>query len=324
MSGRAQPGDPEGPAVEGIDVGLDAGIVGVDHLIVATADLDGTAAQWHRLGLRLTPPMRHAGGSTENSVWFVGGPDTEFYVELLAVHDRPRAGREGRRDLLRAIDGGGGPYRLMLQVESAERAAAALAGHGITAASRTVLRDDGSLIGTVVEPAGATGAGCPWALIAYEEGAAARRARHDQAGLFRHLLPLVRLDHLAVIVPYTGPGNGGLDVDAACGYWHRVLGVAQTGRVRGRGLDIRQLRIGATTLELIGPDGADSPVHRRPAGLAPMAAFEVADLDAVVSQVRAVGFELPDPAPGVLPRSRVSTVSADQLGGLALQLIAFE
>lgn len=112
-------------------------------------------------------------------------------------------------------------------------------------------------------------------------------------------------------------------LDAACGFWDSVLGVSLTGRVTGRGMDIRQLRIGDATLELIGPDGADSPVHQRPAGLASVTAFEVADLDAVVAHVRSRGFELADPAPGVLPGSRVSTVAPDQLGGLALQLITF-
>lgn len=296
--------------------GAGPGIVGIDHVIVATADLAGAAARWQALGLQLTAPMRHAASSTENSVFFVGGADTEFYVELLAVHDRARAEEEGRQDLLAAIDRGG-LYRLMLQVGSAEGAAGALAAHGIEASSREVRRDDGSLIGTVVEPADpdTTGAGCAVAFIAYEGGAEARRARHQAAGLFGHELPLARLDHLAVIAPE--------GVDAACAWWHAVLGLPVTGRVAGRGMDIRQLRIGDATLELIGPDGADSPVRQRPAGLAAVTAFEVADLDAVVAQVRSAGFELADPAPGVLPGSRVSTVAADQLGGLALQLICF-
>lgn len=291
-------------------------ITGIDHVIVATADLAGAAARWRALGLQLTPPMRHAGSSTENSVFFVGGPHTEFYVELLAVHDRERAEQEGRHELLDAVDRGSGLYRLMLQVASAGAAAQALAGHGIEVTTRTVHRDDGSLIGTVVEPAGPTGAGCAFALIAYEGGAEARRARHEAAGLFQHFLPLARLDHLAVIAP-----DG---VDEVCAFWATVLGVPQTGRVTGRGMDIRQLRIGDATLELIGPADADSPVRQRPAGLASVTAFEVADLDAVVAQVRSRGFELADPAPGVLPRSRVSTVTPDQLGGLALQLISFD
>jgi len=290
------------------------GVIGIDHVIVATADLAAAAARWQALGLQLTPPMRHAGASTENSVFFVGGTGTEFYVELLAVHDRARAEEEGRHDLLDAIDRGG-LHRLMLQIGSAEAATAALAAHGIETSSREVHRDDRSRIGTVVEPAGPTPAGCLFALVAYDGGAEARRARHDAAGLLRHDLPLARLDHLAVIAPDS--------VDAACAFWDTVLGVSVTGRVTGLGMDIRQLRIGDATLEIIGPDGADSLIHRRPAGLASVTAFEVADLDAVVAEVRRRGFDLVDPAPGVLPGSRVATVSPEQLGGLALQLIAF-
>ena len=86
---------------------------------------------------------------------------------------------------------------------------------------------------------------------------------------------------------------------------------------------IRQLRIGDATLELIGPDNPDSPVATRPGGLANVTAFEVADLDSVVALARERGFSLPDATSGVLPDSRVSTISPDQLAGLALQLIEF-
>ena len=288
-------------------------IIGVDHVILPTADLAGAAASWQALGLQLTPPMRHAGSSTENSVFFVGGPDTEFYVELLAVHDRARAVDEGRHDLLAALDRGG-LYRLMLQVTSIDDAVATLAAHGVAATTRSVRRDDGSLIGTVAEPADDTAAGCRFALIEYEGGAVARRDRHQVAGLFDHDFPLLRLDHLAVIAH---------DVERPCRFWETVLGVPTTGRVTGRGMDVRQLRVGDATVELIGPADADSPVHQRPQGLASVSAFEVADLDEVVALARLRGFELPDPAPGVLPASRVSTITPDQLGGLALQLIQF-
>lgn len=288
-------------------------LLGIDHVIAATADLEVAAARWEALGLRLTPAMRHDGSSTENRVFFVGGLASEFYVELLAVHDRALARREGRADLVAAVDRGG-PYRLMLEVASADEAARELVGHGISVSSREVRRDDGSLIGTVVEPRADTPAGCPFALIEYEGGGEQRRVRHHGAGLFEHDLPLRRLDHLAVIAG---------DVEGPCWFWHDVLGVDVSGQVSGRGLDIRQLRIGDATLELIGPSGPDSPVVQRPPGLAPVAAFEVSALDDVVEQARQRGFELPDGAPGVLPNSRVSTISADQLGGLALQLIEF-
>lgn len=287
-------------------------ILAIDHVILPTTDVRAHAQAWQTLGLRMTEPMRHAGTSTENSVFFVGGASTEFYVELLGVHDAGLATAEGRQDLVQAI-AAGGLFRLMLQVDAADDAVALFASHGIEASVRDVSRSDGSLIGRVVEPRTAA-AGCSLALIEYEGGPAARIDRHRAAGLFDHDLPLLRLDHLAAIT---------LDPDAACSFWADVLGVATTGRVRGRGMDIRQLRIGDATLELIGPDGPDSPVHARSEGLASVAAFQVADLDAVVAFVRARGFSIPDGAEGVLPDSRTATVSPDQLGGLALQLIQF-
>ncbi len=289
-------------------------ILGIDHVILGCGDLTPTAAAWERLGLRLTPPMRHHDASTENRVFFVGDADTEFYVELLTVHDRALAEREGRTELLAAI-GRGGLYRLMLQVESAQDARAHLEAHDVAVATRVVSRDDGSPIGTVVEPTGEVGAGCSFALIDYEAGAAPRRARHRTSGLFHHDFPLRRLDHLAVIAH---------DVDGPAAFWHDVLGVATTGNVVGRGMDIRQLRIGDATLELIGPHGDDSPVAQRPEGLVSVTAFEVSDLDQAIRRAQSLGFELPDAAAGVLPGSRVSTIGPDQLGGLALQLIAFD
>ncbi len=260
----------------------------------------------------MTDVMRHAGMSTENSVFFVGGAATEFYVELLGVHDPGLAAVEGRQDLVQAIEAGG-LFRLMLQVDSAEGAVAHLASHGIAATSREVRRPDGSLIGRVTEPR-TSAAGCSFALIEYEEGPVERVDRHRAGGLFDHDLPLLRLDHLAAIT---------LDPDATCSFWADILGVPTTGRVLGRGMDIRQLRIGDATLELIGPDGANSAVLTRSEGLAGVTAFEVNDLDAVVEAVRARGFSVPDGASGVLPNSRTATVSGDQLGGLALQLIEF-
>ncbi|MDA3041182.1 MAG: VOC family protein, partial [Actinomycetota bacterium] len=237
-------------------------LLAIDHVILPTADVLASADRWRTLGLRMTEPMRHAGSSTENSVFFVGGATTEFYVELLGVHDPVLAAAEDRQDLMRAIDDGG-LFRVMLQVESAGDAAAHLASHGIDTSSRDVQRSDGSPIGRVVEPQ-TSAAGCSLAFIEYEGGPVARIDRHREGGLFDHALPLQRLDHLAAIT---------FDPDATCGFWADVLGVPVTGRANGRGMDIRQLRIGDATMELIGPDGADSPIATRSEGLISMAAF---------------------------------------------------
>lgn len=303
-------------------------ITGIDHVILPVSDVATAGAPFERLGLTLTPPMRHGGGATENRVFFVGSPAGEVYVELLSVlasagnhgdgdglerhgnNDHPAAGPgPAARGL-----GHGGLARLVLVVDDADAAVAALASRGTEASARQVHRADTSLIGTVVDVA--SGAlGCPIGLIAYAESAAARRERHEAAGLFRHALPLRRLDHLAVISH---------DLGAVEEAWAKVLGLAVVGEVRGRGMVIRQVAVGDAIVELIGPDGPTSPVHERLGGLASVTAFEVADLDGAVAIARANGFALAEPAPGVLPNSRVSVVSPDQLGGLALQLIEFD
>jgi len=101
------------------------------------------------------------------------------------------------------------------------------------------------------------------------------------------------------------------------------LGVPTFGEVRGRGLIIHQMKAGDGILELLGPETPDSPLASRPRGLMSMTAFEVADLDAAVEAARAAGFTLPDASPGVLPGTRTSTISPDQLGGLAMQLLEY-
>ncbi|MFN0089266.1 MAG: VOC family protein [Acidimicrobiales bacterium] len=258
-------------------------ITTIDHLIVPVADLAAAAAPFERLGLNLTPPMHHAGAGTSNRVFFVGNEATEFYVELLA--------------------GGGerGEVRLMLQVDSADAAAEALAEAGIRCDRREVYRDDSSLIGSVVNPR-TRAAGCGVGLIEYDADRLERVAGHRAAGRFEHELELRRLDHLAVITA---------DLDATARFWAEVLGVPVAGEVTGRGMVIRQLRIGDAVLELVGAD--------RPPGLVPMAAFEVADLDAAAAHVRARGVAIEDPAPSVLPASRVARCSPD--GRFTLQLI---
>jgi hypothetical protein len=49
----------------------------------------------------------------------------------------------------------------------------------------------------------------------------------------------------------------------------------------------------------------------------------VPDLDAAVRQARAAGFTAPDPAPGVLPGTRVATIRGPELAGVNLQLLQY-
>lgn len=285
----------------------------IDHVILAIDDLAGSAAPFEQMGLSLTSPMRHLDAATENRVFFVGNDNTEFYVELLTVHDQELAQETGRQELLEAI-GRGGLMRVMLEIDDAAQARAALASAGMTLLEdRTVSREDGSLIGEVLVPESGS-LGLDVGFITYAEPSAERRRRHAEAGRFQHQLPLLRLDHLAAFVS---------DVDAATAVWQSVLGIELSGRVVGRGMVIHQLRIGDAVLELIAPDGPDSPVADRPKGLASMAAFEVDNLPACRSLLFDQGFQPTEVAGGVLPNSETVVVGGDQLSGFTLQLISF-
>jgi catechol 2,3-dioxygenase-like lactoylglutathione lyase family enzyme len=289
-------------------------LTSLDHVILPVANLATAAEPFERLGLSLTPAMKHGGAATENRVFFVGNETTEFYVELLGVHDRAlAASTPSGADVLGAIDAGAGLYRLMLQTSDLTEALGDLSRAGVRADSREVFRADGSKICDAATVEG-TRAGCPISLVQYSEPPAARIAAHGAAGRFAHSFPLLRLDHLAAITP---------DLDEVTAFWVDTLGVPVFGEVQGRGMLIRQMKVGDAIFELIGPDAPESPVASRPGGLISMAAFEVADLDGAIALARDRGFTLPDAAPGVLPNSRVSTISGDQLSGIALQLIAF-
>ena len=95
-----------------------------------------------------------------------------------------------------------------------------------------------------------------------------------------------------------------------------------------RGMLIAQLPSGQCMVELISATSPDSPIAARIAEqgerASSMVAIEVADIDAEVAKYRAKGIELPDPAPGALPNSRTSTISAEQSFGLAIQFIQFD
>jgi catechol 2,3-dioxygenase-like lactoylglutathione lyase family enzyme len=289
-------------------------ITEIDHIVVAAKDLSSASAPFERLGLTLTAPARHSTGN-ENRAFFAGDSAHEFYVELVAAYDASRAatapGWEAQRA---AAESGQGAFRIVLGASDLAGLRDRLSRAGARATIEGANREDGSKLCDILRPDVAARAGCHLSFITYPEPAAERRARHKAAGFFTHALPIKRLDHLALIAP---------NLDEITAFWTDVLGVPVAGEVRGRGMVIKQMRIGDGVVELIGPDSPESPLASRPAGLISMAAFEVADLAAAVAEVRSRGFTAADPAPGVLPNSATSTVSGDQLSGLSVQLIAF-
>lgn len=286
----------------------------IDHIVIAVEDVAKAREPLERLGLTLTPVMTHGDGATRNTVFFAGNETTEFYVELLGLADPEAASTSPRAQALkRTLERGGGAHSIMLSTEdlaAARRDLAVLPG-GFD--ETTVTRADGSVIATVLRPADASPAGCPFGIIAYAERLDVRRARHRDAGLFANPLGLRRMDHLAAVVH---------DIEGATRVWDSVLGVPVFGQVRGTGMVIQQMKVGDAILEFLGPDGPESRILQRPPGLATMAAFEVADIQAAVAHARSRGFSPGDPGPGPLPGTHVATIPAIELG-FGLQLLQY-
>jgi catechol 2,3-dioxygenase-like lactoylglutathione lyase family enzyme len=280
----------------------------IDHVILPAKDLAEAAAPFERLGLTLSPRAPHGSAGTANRVFFVGGESNHFYVELLAVEDEAAARSAGGRGyLLDAL--GGEPALARVMFETDDIAGVGLAGEG---AAYEVHRGDGSKIGDVRALTKEAGFGA--GAIQYTTPSAERFAARKGRGWFDSEFVLKRIDHLAVIAP---------DLDATTEYWGDVLGVLVFGEVSNDALVIRQMKIGDAIVELLAPASPDSPLAARPPGLSSMVAFEVEDLDAAVEQARSRGFEVPDGRVGVLPGTRVASISADQLSGLTMQLLEY-
>ncbi len=127
-------------------------------------------------------------------------------------------------------------------------------------------------------------------------------------------------DHLAVTIE---------DLDAGAKSWSDVVGLTLVNEIRpdGAGMVIGQMPCGQCTIELLAPEGDDSPMAQRIAEqgerAASMVAIAVDDIEAEVARYRGAGIELPDATPGALPGSVRTSISADQAFGLSVQLISF-
>ncbi len=106
---------------------------GLDHLVVAVADLDRAAARWSALGFQVGAENRHPFGTRNRLIQLPG-----FFVELLAMGDvaaiPPHAGRTFsfptfNRDFLARA--GEGPSMLALESRDAKADALAFAKDGI-------------------------------------------------------------------------------------------------------------------------------------------------------------------------------------------------
>ncbi len=286
-------------------------VTSLDHVVVPVSSLTDAATPYEKLGLTLTPQANHQGIGTENRAFFVGSGD-DFFVELLGIRDREEAERAGRSLYIEQVDKG--VVRLMLEVTAINDVVAKLAERGIKTEVEQVTRSDGRKICDVAPIDDVAELGFAVGLVEYGETPAERHARRAAAGRFSHKFPLKRLDHLAAITP---------DLEGATTFWTDVLGVPVFGEVRGPGMIIRQMKVGDAIFELLGPDGPESRLHSRPAGIASMCAFEVPNLDEAVATARALGFSPNDPAKGILPGTRVATMPASEMSGVGMQLLEY-
>ena len=283
----------------------------MDHVVVPVTSLADAASPYERLGMTLTPRTQHRRQGTENRAFFVGNGN-DFYVELLGIRDEAEAHAAGRTLYLDRRDKG--IARLMLEVTGIAGVVAKLAARGVDTAVEEVRTLDGRKLCDVAPIDGVAALGFAMGLVEYPEPPAARHERRAAAGRFTHALALKRLDHLAAITP---------DLAGATRFFTDVLEVPVFGEVAGRAMVIRQMKIGDAILELLGPDGAESPLHKRPPGIASMCAFEVPNLDEAVATARERGFTPGEPAIGVVPGTRVATIPASELAGLGMQLLEY-
>lgn len=287
----------------------------LDHVVLPVRSLEEAAASFSRLGCRLTPVTRHQGLGTENRTIFVGDGSNDFFIELLGIHDRAASLATGRGALYQqAIDEGRGIARLMLGTNDIAATAEAIRRSGTTLTLESVAREDGLKLCDVAPLEAVPALGLTAGLVQYTQPRAESHARRAADRRFEHTFPLKRLDHLAAMAPR---------LEETTAAWTTALGVPVSGEVRAPGMLIRQLTIGDAILELLGPDGPESRLHGRPAGLASMCAFEVPDIDGAVALARERGFTCPDANPGVLPGTRVTTIPGSELAGMSLQLLQY-
>ncbi len=289
----------------------------IDHLIIATPDIEESAEPWRRLGFAPVRGTRHPALGTENAVVFVGeSAETMFYLEFLTIvnTDTALASVRGRK-LAEEIEEAPGAFRITLEVQDLAARSLRIRTSGTACEVQDVRREDGSKIADVASLAGADESDLYPRLIQYVMAREDRFESRRERGLFSAALGLTRLDHLAMV-----PG----DLEAETRSWCELYGTTVHGEVRGPGILIRQLRAGDAIVELLAADGPRSRLAGAAPGLRSMIACEVDDLDLAAQTARERGFSPTDPASGILPGTRTATIPPSELGGVALQLLEYE
>ena len=127
-----------------------------------------------------------------------------------------------------------------------------------------------------------------------------------------------RIDHIGVAVA---------DLDAAIDLYRERFGMAEQHRetVEQQGVEAVLLEIGEGHVELLRPLGDDTAVGKFLASRGPglhHVAYQTADIDAALDQVRAAGLELIDEQPRVGIRgSRVAFLHPKATNGVLTELV---
>jgi catechol 2,3-dioxygenase-like lactoylglutathione lyase family enzyme len=284
---------------------------GIDLVILPVSDLAAASAPFERLGLAITPTEVNPLSGSAFRMIPVGGLDNLFSIELLSTADPADLGTTVTGQRLRGVVDKG-LASIVLRVPDLTAALAALGEKEIQQTARISRVEDGVTLYEVAILSAPSDAATGLGLIQYAQGSSERHAQAAAQG--GHALPHKRLDHLAAVAP---------DLERSCRFWDEVLGVPTVGEVVSPTVVVRQLRIGDAMFELLGPATPDSPIRQRPPGLNSMCSFEVPDLATAITHARAAGFDVPDHRIGTLPGTIVTTVSAEQMSGLNLQLLQY-
>jgi len=127
-----------------------------------------------------------------------------------------------------------------------------------------------------------------------------------------------RIDHIGVAVD---------DLDAAIDLYRHRYGLAEEHRevVEEQGVEAVLLEIGEGHVELLRPLGPDTAVGKFLASRGPglhHVAYQTADIDSALEQVRAAGLQLIDEQPRVGIRgSRVAFLHPKATGGVLTELV---
>ncbi len=267
----------------------------VDHLVVAVRDLDASAAAYTAmLGRAPSWRGRHPAYGTANVIFGLGN----CYLELLARSDEPND-----HPLTAALaaylgDRSEGIFAVALGCDDLAATAAALRRSGLSPGPIAT--------GEARDEHGTTRRWESFLLDRTEtRGVSVFAIRHDDTAAIPPAHPtgdpssvVTNVDHLVLFSD---------DLTGALALWSEAFGVAERWRREfpERGTVNVGLRVGGVTIELVAPlTGTPGTRGERAWGLA----YDVADVDATVTRLRAAGVPASDARSGLAPGTRVCTV----------------